>query len=534
MTSSSARASAGRARRSRKWPEASHGAQAILGAVRQSAFRSAALLPDVNIEKADQIECCAREKFGVGYLYPIQRFVVSNVLEGNPQIVVLPTGAGKSLCFQLPSLLLPGPTLVLMPLLSLLADQERKLRALDVAVGILKGGLAREEKSRLWAALRTGRMRLLLATPESCLVESNLAELQSCGFRHMVVDEAHCISEWGDSFRPAYLRLGSIGRALKVPTVSAFTATASPEVVERIRGLLFPDGEVRIVGENPDRPGIRYAVRPVLSLAQALRNLVHSAEPPVIVFCRTRSDTEVACRQARRSHMDRPSFFYHAGLSREERADVETWFLGSRDGVLFATCAYGMGVDKADIRTVVHARLPPSVEAYLQESGRAGRDGGTSHAILLYDRQAEEAHRRRLLDAHARERFDRMLSYAAEQAECRRTALLARIGQAPVACSGCDVCSGSVGSPADGEPQITSFVARHRRRFSPSAAAEILSAVQGPRSFREMHDCIRGWQGLEGWKAQEVEIAIRALVSQQKIKLLSRGPWKGRLTLGGG
>ncbi|MGO9309156.1 MAG: RecQ family ATP-dependent DNA helicase [Spirochaetia bacterium] len=484
-----------------------------------------------DIGRRDEIERVARARFGVSYLYPVQRFVISNVLESNPQIVVLPTGAGKSLCFQLPSLLLPGPTLVLMPLLSLLSDQERKLRALGLPVGILKGGLTGEEKSRLWVGLRTGRIKLLLATPESCLAAVNLAALGSCRVSHVVVDEAHCITEWGESFRPSYLQVGSVVRTLGVRMVSAFTATASPAVTERIRTLLFEDGEVRLVGENADRPGISYSVQPVLSLGRSLSRIVQAAEPPLLVFCRTRSDTEVACRSARRRFPGRPVFFYHAGLAREERAAVESWYLASRDGVLFATCAYGMGVDKPDIRTVVHARVPSSVEAYLQESGRAGRDSRASRAILLFDRRTEEAHRVRLIEARSRERFDRILSYAQGRNECRRNVLLSLIGQGLVACSGCDVCDSSAGSPAEGEREIMSFAARHRRRFFPSEAAEILSAARGPRFARGFDDCVPGWGSLAGWKPPEVETAIRSLVAEGRLRLHARGPWKGRLTV---
>lgn len=293
----------------------------------------------------DEIERLAKTRFGINYLYPIQRFVVSNVLDGHPQIVVLPTGAGKSLCFLLPSLVLHGVTLVLVPLLSLLADQVRKLGAAGINFGVLRGGLGAEEKARLWARLRDGGTRLLLATPEACLSPRNLSCLASCRIDHVVVDEAHCIAEWGRSFRPVYLQLGALVRRLGVRMVSAFTATASPEVTECIRRQLYEDGDVRIVEENADRPGISYAVTPVLSLQHAVGRLVRAAERPLLVFCRTRNDTEVACRSARRRCPDAPTFFYHAGLSREERAAVEAWYLASSDGTLFATCAFGIPID---------------------------------------------------------------------------------------------------------------------------------------------------------------------------------------------
>jgi ATP-dependent DNA helicase RecQ len=479
----------------------------------------------------DEIERLARERFGVGYLYPIQRFVVSNVLEGNHQIVVLPTGSGKSLCFLLPSLALNGPTLVVVPLLSLLADQERKLRALGIPMGVLRGGLPPEEKSRLWKDLEGGSLKLLLATLESCLAPPNLAALRRCGVRHLVVDEAHCISEWGDSFRPAYLQAGSLARALAPKTVSAFTATASREVIDRIRGCLFTDGEVRIVGENADRPGISYSVEKVLCPGRALSRLIRQAERPLLVFCRTRNDTELASRAARRACGNRSAFFYHAGLTREERAEVEAWFLASRDGVLFATCAYGMGVDKPDVRTVIHAQVPSSVEAYLQESGRAGRDGRPSRAILLFDPPAERAHLGRLPDERSRLRFDRMLGYAMGTGSCRRNALLSLIGQEPVACAGCDVCDGHASDLAEGESAIVSFVQRHRRRFVPAEAAEVLGGAAGPRAERELLDCLSGAGALSGWTASQAEDAIRSLLGQHRLRLAGRGPWKGRLTV---
>jgi ATP-dependent DNA helicase RecQ len=478
----------------------------------------------------DEISSLARERFGVEYLYPIQRFVVSNVLEGNSQIVVLPTGAGKSLCFLLPSLALKGPTLVVVPLLSLLADQERKLRAREIPAGILRGGMPREERQRLWKDLETGRVRLLLATLEACLAAPNLEALAHCGFEHLVVDEAHCISEWGDTFRPAYLRAGELAAALKPRTVSAFTATASSQVIERIQACLFADGRARVVGESPDRPGIHYSVEPVLCRDHALARLVREAEHPLLVFCRTRGETELASRAARRRCGTRAVFFYHAGLSRGERTEVEAWFLASRDGTLFSTCAYGMGVDKPDIRTVVHAAAPGSVEAYLQESGRAGRDGRPSRAILLFDQAAEASHRLHLPDEQSRARFDRLIGYATRTDSCRRATLLSLIGQEPVTCAGCDVCQGQASSCPEGQAAIVSFARRHRRRFTVTEAAEALCGKAGPRAAREMHDCLPGAGALEGWTASEAESAIGALVALRRLRTMPRGPWKGRLT----
>ncbi len=479
----------------------------------------------------EPIEELARTRLGVRYLYPIQRFVVSNVLEGTCQIVVLPTGAGKSLCFQLPSLLLAGPTLVLVPLLSLLSDQLRKMQEAGIGAGALRGGMSREEKGALFRRIRSGEMKLVFATPEACLAESNLPELRTCAVGHLVVDEAHCVSEWGESFRPAYLEIGGLVRRLGVRVISAFTATASPAVIDSIRTLVFGGRDVRIVAGSADRPGISYSVLPVLSRGHALGVIARTAERPLLVFCRTRNDTEVTARGLLRRCPDLPVAFYHAGMTREERGAVERWFLPSRDGVLVATCAFGLGVDKPDIRTVAHADVPPSVEAYLQESGRAGRDGEPARAVLMRCRD-ERALPGVLADPVARQRYERMRAWARDDSRCRRNGLLALIGQEPVSCSGCDVCRGSVAREADGEQEILRFVRRHRRRFSVARAAGILCGEQGPRAVREYDDCVAGWATLGGWEREDAESAIRALVSAGILSVPVRGPWAGRLSGG--
>jgi len=480
---------------------------------------------------ADPLTDLARRRLGVSYLYPVQRFVISNTVEGKSQIVILPTGAGKSLCFQLPSLLLPGATLVLVPLLSLMADQLRKLRAAGVQTDVLRGGLTDKEKADLFTSARERRTRIVLATPEACLVESTLEQLRRCGFSHFVVDEAHCVFEWGESFRPAFREIGRLARALGIPVRTAFTATASRLAIERIRELVFDEGEVRVVAAAPDRPNISYSIRHVLAMEHALAVLVRRAPRPLLAFFRTRNAAEVAARAAWRAPSERGVRFYHAGLSRDERADVEQWFLGSREGVLFATCAYGMGVDKPDIRTVVHVGVPGSVEAYLQETGRAGRDGHPSGAILLVSRE-DRAFSGGLPEGPARERYEGMLGYAFSRSVCRRQALLALIGAEPVACSGCDVCRGTESTIAEGEQEILDFIRRSPRRFAPVQAAEILAGTRGtrgPRAVRRFHDCVSGYGVLAGWAREDVETAIRELVARGALTVARRGPWKRTL-----
>jgi ATP-dependent DNA helicase RecQ len=478
--------------------------------------------------RTDPLAELASSRLGVPYLYPLQRFVISNTLEGKSQIVVMPTGAGKSLCFQLPSLLLSGPTLVLVPLLSLMADQLRKLTEAGIRTEVLRGGLSPAEKARLFCRVSRGTTSIVLATPEACRVGTNLQRLRACAFGHVVIDEAHCVTEWGESFRPAYREVGALARALAIPVRTAFTATASPRVIDRIKDLVFEDAEVRVLAAAPDRPNIFYSVHPVLAMGHALEELARAAPRPLLAFFRTRSGTEFAARTVRRRLVTDQVRFYHAGLAPEERKGVEEWFLGSTDGVLFATCAYGLGVDKPDIRTVVHAGVPGSIEAYLQETGRAGRDGKASRAILLVSGE-DSAFQASLPEGREKERRSSMLTYALSRGACRRNALLELIGAEPVACSGCDVCGGSAASNAAGEREILAFFRRAPRRFSAAEAAEVLSGAGGPRAIRRFHDFVSGYQHLAGWAPEDVEAAIHELVARGSLLLGKRGPWKRRI-----
>jgi ATP-dependent DNA helicase RecQ len=480
---------------------------------------------------ADPVAELARSRFGVPYLYPVQRFVVSNTLEGASQIVVLPTGSGKSLCFQLAGLLLDGPTLVLVPLRSLAADQLRRLEASGVAAAALRGGQEPEEREALFAAVAAGRVRIVIATPEACLVAGTLRRLAALSFRHLVVDEAHCVADWGDRFRPSYLALGALARAIGAPVVTAFTATASEPVLRRIREALLLGGDTRLVAGDPDRPNIRYAVLPVLARTRAVEAIARSRPRPLLVFCRTRDGAEVLARELERRRAGRAPagdvLFYHAGLDRAEREAVERRFLPSTDAILCATSAYGMGVDKPDIRTVVHADVPASIEAYLQETGRAGRDGRPSEAVLLVSRE-DDRFRQRLGAGPERDRLDRMIVYARTEGACRRRTLLAMIGQQLETCAGCDVCDGRAAAAAPGEREILEFIARHPRRFRAERAAEVLAGQSTPRIARGFLDGLRGFGDLAGWERADIEEAIRELAALGRLRLAG-WPWHGAL-----
>ncbi len=441
--------------------------------------------------------------------------------------MVLPTGSGKSLCFQLAAFLVDGPTLVLLPLRSLLADQLRRLRDAGVPAAELIGGQEPAEREALFASLAAGRVRLVLATPEACLVERTLKRLAAAGVAHLVVDEAHCISEWGDSFRPSYLALGALARAIGAPVVTAFTATASEPVLRRIREVLLLGDDCRVVTADPDRPNIRYAVLPVLCRARALECIARERPRPLLVFCRTRDGTEVLARETARRLPDAEVLFYHAGLGREERAGVERRFLPSHDAILFATSAFGLGVDKPDVRTVVHADVPPSIEACLQETGRAGRDGKPAEAVLLVSRE-DERFLAGLRDARDRDRLARMIDYARTRGVCRRRSLLGMMGQPPVPCAGCDVCDGTAVEAAAGEREILSLVAAHPRRFGSTRAAEVLAGRSTPRTVRGFLDGLRGYGGLAGWERGDVEEAIAGLTALGRLRA-APWPWRGTL-----
>ena len=465
-------------------------------------------------EADDPVLSVAKNVFGVSHLYPWQRLVIGNILDAaadspshakdcgqgqnisqgqetprpqdfsqaqksggdmtdafclGRQIVLLPTGAGKSMCFLLPAVMLPGPTLIFYPLLALMADQKRRLEQNGIECAVFKGGQSAEEREENFRRLEAGA-KIILSNPEVLQGGGLLARLKKFNISHIAIDEAHCVAEWGDSFRPAYLTLGKIIEDLGVPLVTAFTATASPAVLERVSQVLF-GGSVHVVRGESDRPNIHYSVQMAWAKKKAALRLAATEQKPMIIFCGTRAKSEDMARELGENFGFDKVRFYHAGLSRQEKAAVEKWFFPKDDAILCCTCAFGMGVDKADIRTVVHLEPSPTAESNIQEAGRGGRDKKLSKAILLWSRA--ESFNFEKVPLKSRER---VLKKFAEAKSCRRQILLDALGGEQAICSGCDICdtkkAPSVFDASDAR-LVHKFIRKNRNYYGKNQVVEM-------------------------------------------------------------
>ncbi len=395
----------------------------------------------------DEAAIACEKAFGIKYMFPWQRLVVANIMDAfaasssrdetetpSRQIVLLPTGAGKSLCFQVPALLLPGPTLVIYPLLALMSDQERRMAEGSLESVVFRGGQTAMERRENFRKIREDGCRIIIANPEVLQNDELLEELCASGISHIAIDEAHTVSEWGNSFRKSYLELGRVIKKINAPVVTAFTATASDEVLGNIAEILF-DGKAHVVRGECDRRNIHYYVYRSASKKTAALFLAGTEERPMLIFCSTRSRAQDMAREINFAYGNSVAKFYHAGLERSEKSEVEKWFFDKKDAILCATCAFGMGVDKSDIRTVIHLDPPETAEAYVQEAGRAGRDGEVANAILLWN--YEDSLKARNFEDGSRKSVMRDFAL---KSSCRRETLLRALGGEDAVCSGCDLC----------------------------------------------------------------------------------------------
>ena len=322
-----------------------------------------------------------RERFGFDDFRPAQKQVVDLVLRRNNVLAVMPTGSGKSLCFQLPALALPGLTLVVSPLIALMKDQSDHLQKLGVPAGVINSSVPRHVQRDVFEQAAAGDLKLLYVAPERFQNEEFRLEIRKLHVSLFAVDEAHCVSTWGHDFRPDYLRLRRVIEELGRPPVIALTATATPAVRADVLTQLGIEGAQQVIS-GFDRSNLYLEVREVSTVAEKVRACVDLCQwgKTGIIYAGTRKNVEDIHRSLRRHGID--SVAYHAGLSINDRKAVQDRFMSGTTGVIVATNAFGMGIDRPDVRFVVHADIPDSLEAYYQEVGRAGRDGQPAHGLL--------------------------------------------------------------------------------------------------------------------------------------------------------
>ena len=435
--------------------------------------------------------------FGFPEFRPGQAEIVKAVLAGRNTLAIMPTGGGKSLCFQLPALCREGVTVVISPLIALMRDQVRALQQVGVEAGALTSGNTGEETEAVFAALDQGRLKLLYMAPERLASPSTMQMLRRINCTMLAVDEAHCVSQWGHDFRPDYLRIGDLRRTLGVP-LAAFTATADEETRAEIVTRLFDGVPPETFLRGFDRPNIHlaFAVKgkpreQVLAFAKARKG------QSGIVYCATRAKTETLAQALREA--GHGSVAYHGGMEAEERRRVEVRFQREDGLIVVATVAFGMGIDKPDIRWVAHADLPKSIEGYYQEIGRAGRDGSPAETLTLYGPDDIRLRRTQIDEGAApadRKAADHMRLNAllglAEALSCRRQVLLGYFGEAAQPCGTCDLCDrpALLFDATDAVRKALSAMLRTGEWFGAGHLIDILTGTSTAKVRERGHDAL--------------------------------------------
>ena len=437
-----------------------------------------------------------KARFGYDSFRALQEEIIGNVLGRRDSLALMPTGGGKSLCYQLPALIFDGITLVISPLIALMKDQVDALNANGIAARFINSSLSASEIEHVQAQVRRGLVKILYVAPERLALPAFRRFLHSLNLSLIAVDEAHCISEWGHEFRPDYRNLRQLRQDFPAVPVIALTATATERVREDIIGQLdLQQGQVFLSSFN--RANLSYSVQPkASSWGQLMSLLQQRRSQSTIIYCFSRQETEDLARDLNaRGLSARP---YHAGLDPEVRRRTQEDFIRDRVPIIVATIAFGMGIDKPDIRLVVHYSLPRSLEGYYQETGRAGRDGLPSECVLFYsyaDKARQDYFINQIEDAveqrNARQKLAMMVEFA-QAPSCRRRLILEYFGEQwpEENCGGCDVCleSRDEFDATEIAQKILSAVVRTGERFGANHIIQVLSGSREKRILELGHD----------------------------------------------
>jgi len=494
----------------------------------------------------EEVRAVVRRTFGFETLRPLQDRAIQAALLGRDALLVMPTGGGKSLCYQAPALVRDGLTVVVSPLISLMQDQVDGLLADGVRAGMLTSSQESEERRHVERALANRELKLLYVSPERLMSQGFLERLEPLGLAALAIDEAHCISHWGHDFRPEYRQLGELRRRLPSTPIQAYTATATPRVRQDVVAELALREPEIIVGSF-DRPNLTYRVLPRRDLTAQVGAVIarHRGEAG-IVYCLRRSDVEELASDLRTLGIRCEP--YHAGLDAAQRKRTQRAFQSEDLDVVVATVAFGMGIDRPDVRFVVHGSLPKGVEQYSQETGRAGRDGLAAECVLFYG-GADFHGWKNLIEHSAREAAEQGVSNAgadldaaldrlshmwnlATGAQCRHRALCAYFGEAGSAdtlpaCGACDVCLGEIARLPEASvvaQKILSCVVKTGQRFGAAHVTDVLRGAKTEKIRQCGHDALSTYGLLGDQGAREIRQWIEQLLGQGHLRL-AEGPY---------
>ena len=472
--------------------------------------------------RVEELRGILREYWGYGDFRPLQAEAMRAVVDGRDSVVILPTGGGKSLCFQAPALHLRGLAVVLSPLISLMKDQVDALADCGVPAACVNSTLSYEEKRQVTGEIRAGRLKLLYLSPERLMMERTLDFLKEVPLAFFAVDEAHCISEWGHDFRPEYRMLRLLKEKFPDVAIHAYTATATPRVREDIaRELHLKDPEI-LVGSF-DRPNLVYRVQRRGELLRQVREVVdRHPNDSGLVYCIRRADVDGLCADLQAAGYE--ALPYHAGMPDETRKFNQDAFINDRVKIIVATVAFGMGIDKSDVRYVIHAAAPKSLENYQQESGRAGRDGLEAECCLFHS-PVDFRTWRKLQEELPAQAFEAAMTVLAgidhycTGVTCRHRAITAYFGQQLETenCGACDVCLAELDLVDDAlivGQKILSCVFRLRENFGGDYTAQVLAGSREQRILDNGHDQLSTWGLLAEHDRKAVRNWIEQLVGQ--------------------